>query len=176
MKAYYLIYTHIILFAESMNFVHIVISSSFAYMNRSACWPELWLSKVFQKSRVICLIDVVRRFEFGAVMQDVVCSLHLATFAQIWAAQFHVGRKSVNTSPQAVELNPGIYGEFAAWWLWAECVNEGWRTAGIGVVGSPLIDNNSTKERRDFLEWRRFGEGFRYRVSWRRCFGSRALV
>jgi len=36
-----------------------------------------------------------------------------------------------------------------------------WRAAGIGVVGSPLIDNNSTKERRGFLERRRLGDRFR---------------
>jgi len=51
-----------------------------------------------------------------------------------------------------------------------------WRAAGIGVVGSPSIDNNSTKERRVFQERRHLGEGFRYRVSFRRCFGLRALV
>jgi len=49
------------------------------------------------------------------------------------------------------------------------------RAAGIGVVGSPLIDN-STKERRGFLERRRLGEGFRYRVLCRNCFGLSALV
>ena len=38
-----------------------------------------------------------------------------------------------------------------------------WRAAGIGVVSSPLIDSNSTNERRAFLEWRRLGEGFRHR-------------
>jgi len=48
-----------------------------------------------------------------------------------------------------------------------------WRAAWIGVAGSPLIDNNSTKERRGFLEQRRLGEGFRYRVSCKRCFGLR---
>jgi len=51
-----------------------------------------------------------------------------------------------------------------------------WRAAGIGVVGSPLIDSHSTKERRGFLERRHLGEGFRYRVLCRRCFGLRALV
>jgi len=29
---------------------------------------------------VVNLIDVAQRFEFGAIMQDVVRSLHLATF------------------------------------------------------------------------------------------------
>jgi len=33
-----------------------------------------------------------------------------------------------------------------------------WRSGGIGVGGSPLVDNNSTKERRGFLERRRLGE------------------
>jgi len=47
------------------------------------------MGKVFQNSRVIHLIDVARRFEFGAIMQDVVFSLQLATFTQIRAAQAH---------------------------------------------------------------------------------------
>ena len=51
-----------------------------------------------------------------------------------------------------------------------------WRVAGTDVVGSPPIDSNSTKERWGFLERRRLGEGFRCRVSCRRCFGLRALV
>ena len=50
-----------------------------------------------------------------------------------------------------------------------------WRAAGIGVVGSPLIESNSTKEHRGFLERRRL-EGFRYRVLCRNCFGLSALV
>jgi len=33
-----------------------------------------------------------------------------------------------------------------------------WRAGGIGVVSSPSVDNNSTKERRYFLERRRLGE------------------
>jgi len=41
------------------------------------------LSKVFKNSRVVHLIDVAQRFDFGAIMQDVVCTLHLATFTQI---------------------------------------------------------------------------------------------
>ena len=40
-----------------------------------------------------------------------------------------------------------------------------WRAGGIGVVGSPLIDNNSTKERRGFLEWRRLGKDFK-EINW----------
>jgi len=54
-----------------------------------ARWSEPWFNKIFQKSRIVHLIDVARRFDFGAIMQDVVCSLHLATFTQIWAAQTH---------------------------------------------------------------------------------------
>jgi len=52
----------------------------------NTCWSELWFSKIFQKGRIVCLIDVARRLKFGAVMEDVVCSLHLAIFTQIWAA------------------------------------------------------------------------------------------
>ena len=54
------------------------LCSSFVNMNKSTCWSELWLGKVFQNSSVVHLMDVARRFEFGAIMQDVVCSLHLA--------------------------------------------------------------------------------------------------
>jgi len=47
-------------------------------------------------------------FEFGAIMQDVACSLHFATLTHVWSAQahcFHIGRKWANASFQAVELN-----------------------------------------------------------------------
>ena len=37
----------------------------------------------YAKSRIVHLIDVARRFEFGAIMKDVVCSLQLTTFTQI---------------------------------------------------------------------------------------------
>jgi len=42
-----------------------------------------------------------------------------------------------------------------------------WRAEGIGVVGSPLIDNNSTKERKDFLERSRLRQalGTEFRVA-----------
>jgi len=33
-----------------------------------------------------------------------------------WLKASPVDRKSAKTSPQAVELNPGISGESAAWW------------------------------------------------------------
>jgi len=72
--------------------------SFFVYIDVSTCWSELWFNKILQKSRVVYLTDVARMFQFGTIMQDVVCSLHLATFTEIWAAQahyFHVGRKSV---------------------------------------------------------------------------------
>jgi len=50
-----------------------------------------------------------------------------------------------------------------------------WRAGGIGVVIAPVVDNNSTKKRRSFMERIRLGEGFKYRVSCR-CFALRALV
>jgi len=81
-------HTHFdLLFFMDLPFLHVkkhCDTTSFVYMNRNTCWSERWLSKVFQESRVVHLIDVARKFEFGAVMQDVVCSLHLATFTQIW--------------------------------------------------------------------------------------------
>jgi len=70
---------------------------------------------------------VARKFKFGGVMHDVVCTQHLATLTQIWPAQsrcFHDGRKPANSRPQAVEQNPGISGEVAAWWLLTKCGNE----------------------------------------------------
>jgi len=75
---------------------------------------------------MVCLMRVVRRFEHGVIMQDVMSSLHLATFAKILScagAFIHVGRKSASTSPQATELNPGISGKVAAW-LRATCGND----------------------------------------------------
>jgi len=86
----------------------------------SACSSELWFNKIFLKSGFVHLIDVARRFKLVTAMQDMVCSLHLATLTQSCAAQahcVHVGRKSANNSPQAVKTNPGISGEVAAWWL-----------------------------------------------------------
>jgi len=49
----------------------------------STRWSELRFNKILQKSGIVCLVDVVRRFEYGAIMQDVVCSLHFATLKQI---------------------------------------------------------------------------------------------
>jgi len=53
----------------------------------STRWSELRFNKILQKNGIVCLVDVVRRFEYGAIMQDVVCSLHFATLKQIWTAQ-----------------------------------------------------------------------------------------
>ena len=50
-----------------------------------------------------------------------------------------------------------------------------WRAGEVGVVGSPLVDNNSTKGRRCFLERIRLGDDFKYRGSCKRCFGLRVL-
>jgi len=50
-----------------------------------------------------------------------------------------------------------------------------WKAGRIGVVSTPVVDNNSTKEQRSFLERKRLGDGFRYSVSCT-CFGLRALV
>jgi len=62
--------------------------TSFVYINRSTCRSQLWFSKI-PKSKIVYLMDVVRRFKCGTVMQDAVCSLHLATFTQTWPAQTH---------------------------------------------------------------------------------------
>jgi len=123
------------------------IFSSFVYMNRNICWSELWLGKVFQNNRVVHLIEVARRFEQSCKMWCAVCTLpdsHKSephrpiNFMLAANRPTPVLRRLSWTQAVLRRSQPGGCGPNAEM--------KDWRAAGIGVVGSSLIDNNSTEE------------------------------
>jgi len=146
----------------------------------STCWSKLWFSKIFQKSRIVYLIGVARWFKFGAIVQDVRILCAVCTLQHSHKSEWHrpicfilAGNRPTPVLKWLSRIQtflgrsqPGCGGPNAGMKYWRA------RGRPIGAFGSPLVDNTSTKQRRGFLERRRLGDGFRYRVSCARCFGG----
>jgi len=144
-----------------------VINPSFVYINRTICWSELWvkyskiagLSTSLMWHRGLTLVQSCR-------MWCALCTLpHSHKSEPHRPINFMLAANLPTPVPRRLGLTQAFLGRSQSGGCGPNVGMKDWRAGGIGVVGSPLIDNNSTKERRGFLEWRRLGKDFK-EINW----------